>query len=161
MNSNSSCLGTPFTQGQTEATHGETGGSFQRLVGGKLAKLTAHDCQFITRTSRNDSGLHETEAAPRAEDACRAASKLAQERCLPEHWASNSSCDCIDTLTPIGMLHSEISSLMRLKRVCPQAHRVTHAYSAVPVEATDDVEMPTRVKRAKVLVSVTNEMKKQ
>lgn len=27
----------------------------------------------------------------------------------------------------------------------------------VPVEATDDVEMPTRVKRAKVLVSVTNE----
>ena len=43
MNSNSSCLDTPFTQGQTEATHGETGGSFQRLVGGELAKLAAHD----------------------------------------------------------------------------------------------------------------------
>lgn len=70
--------------------------------------LPPPDCQFITRTSRNVSGLHETEAAPRAEDACWAASKLAQERCLPEHWASNNSCDCIDTLTPIGMLHSEI-----------------------------------------------------
>lgn len=117
MNSNSSCLDTPFIQGQTEATHGETGGSFQRLVGGKLAKLAAPpDCQFITRTSRNVSGLHETEAAPRAEDACWAASKLAQERCLPEHWASNSSYDCIDTLTPIGMLHSEILFRMHLNQ---------------------------------------------